>query len=75
MFFCHKTIKIFNVSQVKTVFVKTYINNIWLLTVVAASGKEALTPVKIYFQAFELKNAKKRRMAEGEQKKKHKFTL
>ena len=29
-----------------------HINNIRLLTVVTASGKEALTPVKIYLQAF-----------------------
>ena len=58
-------INILNVSRKK--FSIKHINNILLLTV-AASGKEALTPVKIYIQAFELKNAKKHRRGPSEGK-------
>jgi hypothetical protein len=43
--------------------------------VVTASGKEALTPVKIYFQAFELKNAKKHRMAGARENRRKTLSL
>ena len=51
-----------------------HINNI-AVYIIAASGKEAITPVKIYIQAFASLKCRKDRKSEGDNRSKNiKFT-
>ena len=63
----------FNVSR-EIVFDKTYKQH-WAVYIIAASGKEAITPVKICIQAFASLKSSKDRISEGDNRSKNiKFT-